>query len=70
MDMEENLVYKEIGRFFLEIVNVHYLNFCFCFFSMDKSAVGHEHIEKVEKHASQKDYTTGFGGKYGIQKDR
>ena len=37
---------------------------------MDKSAVGHEHIEKIEKHASQKDYATGFGGKYGIQKDR
>lgn len=42
----------------------------FCFLSMDKSAVGHEHIEKVEKHASQKDYATGFGGKFGIQKDR
>jgi len=37
---------------------------------MDKSALGHEHIEKVEKHASQKDYSTGFGGKFGIQKDR
>jgi cortactin len=37
---------------------------------MDKSAVGHEHIEKVEKHASQKDYATGFGGKYGVQSDR
>lgn len=37
---------------------------------MDKSAVGHEHIEKVEKHASQKDYATGFGGKFGVQKDR
>lgn len=37
---------------------------------MDKSAVGHDHIEKVEKHASQKDYSTGFGGKFGVQKDR
>ncbi|XP_049300707.1 hematopoietic lineage cell-specific protein isoform X2 [Anopheles funestus] len=37
---------------------------------MDKSAVGHEHIEKVEKHASQKDYVSGFGGKFGVQKDR
>jgi len=37
---------------------------------MDKSAVGHEHIEKVEKHASQKDYATGFGGKFGVQSDR
>ena len=37
---------------------------------MDKSAVGHEHIEKVEKHASQTDGTKGFGGKFGVQKDR
>ena len=22
---------------------------------------------KLEKHASQKDYSTGFGGKYGVQ---
>ena len=29
----------------------------------DKSAVGWSHIEKVEKHHSQKDYKTGFGGK-------
>jgi cortactin len=37
---------------------------------MDKSAVGHDYIGKVEKHASQKDYSEGFGGKYGVQKDR
>lgn len=37
---------------------------------MDKSAVGHDHIEKVEKHASQKDHSTGFGGKFGVQTDR
>lgn len=37
---------------------------------MDRSALGHEHIEQVEKHSSQKDYSTGFGGKFGIQKDR
>ncbi|KAF2905163.1 hypothetical protein ILUMI_01009 [Ignelater luminosus] len=37
---------------------------------MDQSAVGHDYIGKVEKHASQKDYSTGFGGKYGIQSDR
>lgn len=34
-----------------------------------QSAVGWEHIEKLEKHASQKDYATGFGGKFGVQKD-
>ncbi|XP_060526391.1 src substrate cortactin [Cylas formicarius] len=37
---------------------------------MDSSAVGHEYIGKVEKHASQKDYSTGFGGKFGVQTDR
>ncbi|KOB68717.1 putative cortactin, partial [Operophtera brumata] len=50
---------------------------------MDKSAMGHdyvgktekhsaagwEHRETVEKHSSQKDYSSGFGGKYGVQTD-
>ena len=36
----------------------------------DKSAVGWEHIEKCEKHESQKDYKTGFGGQFGVQNDR
>lgn len=37
---------------------------------MDSSAVTHEYVGKVEKHASQKDYATGFGGKFGVQADR
>lgn len=37
---------------------------------MDKSAVGHDYISKVEKHGSQTDYSDGFGGKFGVQKDR
>lgn len=37
---------------------------------MDRSAVGHDYVAKVEKHASQKDYSTGFGGKFGVQTDR
>lgn len=37
---------------------------------VDKSALGWGHIEKVEKHESQKDYSMGFGGKYGVQSDR
>lgn len=37
---------------------------------MDKCAVGHDYISKVEKHGSQMDYATGFGGKFGIQNDR
>ncbi|XP_030756251.1 src substrate cortactin [Sitophilus oryzae] len=37
---------------------------------MDSCAVGHEYKEKLQKHASQKDYSSGFGGKFGIQTDR
>jgi cortactin len=37
---------------------------------MDHSAVGHDYIGKVEKHVSQRDYSTGFGGKFGVQTDR
>lgn len=37
---------------------------------MDHSAVGHDYIAKVEKHVSQRDYSTGFGGKFGVQTDR
>lgn len=33
-------------------------------------SIGHDYIGKVEKHASQKDYSGGFGGKFGIQTDR
>ena len=32
--------------------------------------MGWDHIEKVEKHESQKDYKTGFGGQFGVQTDR
>lgn len=37
---------------------------------MDQSAVGHDYVAKVEKHESQRDYSTGFGGKFGVQSDR
>ena len=37
---------------------------------MDKSAQSHEYIMKVENHASQVDHKQGFGGKFGVQKDR
>ncbi|KAK6631771.1 hypothetical protein RUM43_013835 [Polyplax serrata] len=37
---------------------------------MDKSAVGHDYVAKIEKHMSQTDYNTGFGGKFGVQTDR
>lgn len=37
---------------------------------MDKCAVGHDYVAKVEKHVSQTDYKGGFGGKFGVQTDR
>jgi len=37
---------------------------------MDKSAVGHDYVAPHFKHASQTDYSSGFGGKYGVQSDR
>lgn len=37
---------------------------------MDRSAVGHDYVAEVPMHASQVDYRTGFGGKFGIQTDR
>lgn len=33
-------------------------------------AVGHEYIADVGKHSSQTDAAQGFGGKYGVQRDR
>merc|ERR1719259_474645 len=36
---------------------------------MDKSALGHDYIGKVDKHESQKDYKAGFGGKFGVLQD-
>lgn len=35
-----------------------------------QSAAGWDHKEKIEKHGSQKDYSSGFGGKFGVQSDR
>lgn len=35
-----------------------------------QSAVSWDYKEKLEKHSSQKDYSTGFGGKFGVQADR
>ena len=36
----------------------------------DKSAVGWEHDGKTKKHESQVDYSKGFGGKFGVEKDK
>lgn len=35
-----------------------------------QSAVSWDHKETIEKHTSQKDYSSGFGGKFGVETDR
>nr|XP_057933972.1 src substrate protein p85-like [Doryrhamphus excisus] len=37
---------------------------------MDKVAVGHDYVARVEQHSSQKDAARGFGGKFGLEEDR
>lgn len=32
--------------------------------------MGHEYVADVGKHSSQTDAAQGFGGKFGIQRDR
>lgn len=38
--------------------------------SVYKGAVGHDYVSNVEQHSSQTDAARGFGGKFGVQKDR
>lgn len=35
-----------------------------------QAAMGHDYVAQVEQHSSQKDMAKGFGGKFGVQKDR
>lgn len=32
--------------------------------------MGHSYVSEVAKHSSQTDACKGFGGKFGVQKDR
>lgn len=48
-------------------LNIQAKRFLFFLF---QSAVGHDYHAKLQKHASQEDYSKGFGGRYGIEKDR
>ena len=41
-----------------------------CYTSCLQSAVGWDYQEKLAQHTSQSDGSKGFGGKYGVQKDR
>ena len=35
-----------------------------------QSAAGWDYHAKLEQHESQRDHSKGFGGKYGVEKDR
>ncbi|KAI6647399.1 Src substrate cortactin-like [Oopsacas minuta] len=37
---------------------------------MDRSAVGHDYQSDLSAHSSQTDHSKGFGGRYGVEKDR
>lgn len=39
-------------------------------FLYSQIALGHDHVEDLSKHSSQVDAAKGFGGKFGVQKDR
>ena len=41
-----------------------------CFLLYLQSAVGWDYQAELSKHESQTDATKGFGGRYGVQKDR
>lgn len=47
-----------------------YLNFVSACPLHLQSAVGWEYQAELSKHESQTDAAKGFGGKYGVQKDR
>lgn len=47
----------------------HCSEFALCLLS-PQCAVGHEYVADVGKHSSQTDAAQGFGGKYGVQRDR
>lgn len=57
-----------MNKIFYQISSVQHKLLKFSHFL--QSAVSWDHKEKIEKHVSQKDYSSGFGGKFGIQKDR
>ena len=37
---------------------------------MDQSAVGHDYQSDLSSHSSQRDHSRGFGGVYGVERDR
>uniref|UniRef100_A0A8B9RL44 Src substrate cortactin-like n=1 Tax=Astyanax mexicanus TaxID=7994 RepID=A0A8B9RL44_ASTMX len=72
VDKVRKLVTNYITKTFLMSYNMsHLLLFLLIYFLyLLQSAMNYEYKGEVDQHASQKDYAKGFGGKYGVQKER
>lgn len=46
------------------------LPLCSGFFVPVQVALGNDYVAQVDKHSSQKDASKGFGGKFGVERDR
>lgn len=49
---------------------IYFILFVYKCISTVQVALGHDYVAQVEQHSSQKDAAQGFGGKFGVQKDR
>ncbi len=65
-----NMAFKRTGKNRSHFLYIFSITYYYCLLRMDKSAVGHDYVAKVEKHGSQTDAAKGFGGKFGVQTDR
>lgn len=72
--VERDRMDKVYNFFFLTLINMlissSYLMTLLISLSTLQAALGHDYVAQVEQHSSQKDAAKGFGGKYGVQKDR
>lgn len=50
--------------------NVPLISSVFWLFVPVQVALGNDYVAQVDKHSSQKDASRGFGGKFGVERDR
>ena len=61
----------QVNRSKYDLINDSLFLICTVIKNLFRHSVEHFILKvKLEKHASQKDYSTGFGGKYGVQEGR
>lgn len=74
MDTEGSLEWRKTEWTRLETERMKFLLFSADFWPCGtlylQAALGHDYVADVEQHSSQKDAAKGFGGKFGVQKDR